>query len=68
MREVPMNQAFEDFFAGEKLMQLTAGIGTARTFTAHLPARFSTAFSTRVENVRRIRSAVVAVACVLSVS
>jgi hypothetical protein len=49
------NWAFGHLFAGLNLGAKPAGIGVAWAFAAHLLGRFSTSFSTRVENARRLR-------------
>ena len=46
-----------EFFAALKSASLTAGISLARAFAAHLSRDFLTAFSTRVENVGKVRIA-----------
>jgi len=49
-------QGFEQFFASAKFVRRAAGIGVNRAFASHIELRFSTALSTRVDNVRNIRS------------
>jgi large subunit ribosomal protein L34 len=48
-------QGFGHFFATRKLLGEAAGIGVKRAFAAHPRPGFSTALSTRVDNVRRVR-------------